>query len=108
MINYHMVIRRCDQGNDIKKALIHNISAVQGKLTAGAEGEIRTRTTVGHYPLKIACLPIPPLRHPIFYLCCYSALGASPGVATGSCVSAAGAGMVIGALSAAGAGTVAC
>jgi len=35
-------------------------------------------------------------------------LGASPGVATGSCVSAAGAGMVIGALSAAGAGTVAC
>ena len=29
----------------------------------GAEGESRTRTTVGHYPLKIACLPIPPLRH---------------------------------------------
>ena len=28
----------------------------------GAEGETRTRTTVGRYPLKIVCLPIPPLR----------------------------------------------
>ena len=26
-----------------------------------AEGGTWTRTTVGHYPLKIACLPIPPL-----------------------------------------------
>jgi hypothetical protein len=29
----------------------------------GAEGETRTRTGVAHYPLKIACLPVPPLRH---------------------------------------------
>ena len=28
----------------------------------GAEGGSRTRTPVGHYPLKIARLPIPPLR----------------------------------------------
>ena len=26
----------------------------------GARGGIRTRTVCGHYPLKIACLPIPP------------------------------------------------
>lgn len=26
----------------------------------GALGETRTRTSYGHYPLKIACLPIPP------------------------------------------------
>ena len=31
-------------------------------LNNGAEGEIRTRTGVAYYPLKIACLPIPPLR----------------------------------------------
>ena len=28
----------------------------------GAEDETRTRTACGHYPLKIACLPVPPLR----------------------------------------------
>ena len=28
----------------------------------GAEGGTRTRTSIAHYPLKIACLPIPPLR----------------------------------------------
>ena len=28
----------------------------------GAEDGTRTHTAVGHYPLKIACLPIPPLR----------------------------------------------
>ena len=27
-----------------------------------AEGRTRTGTTDGHYPLKIACLPVPPLR----------------------------------------------
>jgi hypothetical protein len=32
-------------------------------LKNGAEDETRTRTSVAHYPLKIACLPIPPLRH---------------------------------------------
>jgi hypothetical protein len=29
----------------------------------GADGETRTRTALRHYPLKIACLPIPPRRH---------------------------------------------
>ena len=32
------------------------------QLYSGAEGGSRTRTPVGHYPLKIARLPIPPLR----------------------------------------------
>ena len=32
-------------------------------LNLGADGETRTRTACGHYPLKIACLPIPPRRH---------------------------------------------
>ena len=27
--------------------------------------------SVDHYPLKIACLPIPPPRHKIFYGMCY-------------------------------------
>ena len=51
-----------------KKALNRSITAIQGSAKDGAEGEIRTRTTVGHYPLKIACLPVPPLRHKFFYL----------------------------------------
>ncbi len=34
----------------------------------GAEGGIRTRTGVAHYPLKIACLPVPPLRQQILKL----------------------------------------
>ena len=38
-------------------------AASRGFCVNGAEGEIRTLTTVGHYPLKIACLPVPPLRH---------------------------------------------
>jgi hypothetical protein len=29
----------------------------------GAVGETRTRTVRDHYPLKIACLPIPPRPH---------------------------------------------
>ena len=29
----------------------------------GAEDETRTRTACGHYPLKIACLPVPPFLH---------------------------------------------
>ena len=37
-----------------KKALNRSITAIQGSVKDGAEGEIRTRTTVGHYPLKIA------------------------------------------------------
>jgi len=36
------------------KALNRSITAIQGSIKDGAEGEIRTRTTVGHYPLKIA------------------------------------------------------
>ena len=37
-------------------------------LKYGAEGRSRTGTGVTHYPLKIACLPIPPLRHVnVFY-----------------------------------------
>ena len=28
----------------------------------GAEERIRTSTSKAHYPLKVACLPIPPLR----------------------------------------------
>lgn len=30
------------------------------RLYYGALSETRTRTSYGHYPLKIACLPIPP------------------------------------------------
>ena len=29
----------------------------------GADGGTRTRTSVAYYPLKIACLPIPPHLH---------------------------------------------
>ncbi len=29
----------------------------------GAQGGTRTRTSIGHYPLKIACLPVPPPEH---------------------------------------------
>ena len=29
----------------------------------GADGRSRTGTSIAHYPLKIACLPIPPHRH---------------------------------------------
>ena len=29
----------------------------------GAEERIRTSTSYAHYPLKVACLPVPPLRH---------------------------------------------
>ena len=43
-------------------------------LTNGAEGESRTRTTVGHYPLKTACLPIPPLRQTFFTAVVHSQL----------------------------------
>ncbi len=46
-----------------KKQKACNCSELQALSKNGAEGEIRTRTTVGHYPLKIACLPVPPLRH---------------------------------------------
>ncbi len=46
-----------------KRALNSSLTAIQGSCVDGAEGESRTRTTVGHYPLKIACLPVPPLRH---------------------------------------------
>ncbi len=49
--------------NSQKKAPNRSITATRGFITNGAEGENRTRTTVGHYPLKIACLPVPPLRH---------------------------------------------
>ena len=31
-----------------------------GKLYVGPSDENRTRTIINHYPLKIACLPIPP------------------------------------------------
>ena len=45
-----------------------------GPIYDGAEGETRTRTTVGYYPLKIACLPIPPLRQNLrlfFFTLCF-------------------------------------
>ncbi len=48
-----------------KASLLYQMSNLinsQSKITR-AEGGIRTRTPGGHYPLKIACLPIPPLRH---------------------------------------------
>ena len=63
--------------------------------TDGAEGETRTRTTVGRYPLKIVCLPIPPLRHSIYFEFDFSgvpfgtsepdALEAGIGIVTGVC-----------------------
>ena len=31
----------------------------------GADGGTRTRTSVAYYPLKIACLPVPPHLHNI-------------------------------------------
>lgn len=33
----------------------------------GALGETRTRTSYGHYPLKIACLPIPPPERKLYF-----------------------------------------
>ena len=36
----------------------------------GAEGRTWTGTSKAHYPLKIACLPIPPLRQFDWTLCC--------------------------------------
>lgn len=90
-----------------KKALNRSITAIQGFVKDGAEGEIRTRTTVGHYPLKIACLPVPPLRHISYgvFFCGCSGLGVSPVVVGWDCLlfSAVGRGTVIGAVFAAGA-----
>ena len=89
-----------------KKALNSSITAIQGSIKDGAEGESRTRTTVGHYPLKIACLPIPPLRHLNFYDYFVSVV-LLPDVGVASALFAAGIGIVTGLLSASAAGTVA-
>ena len=35
------------------------------KKDIGAEERIRTSTSNAHYPLKVACLPVPPLRQDI-------------------------------------------
>ena len=37
----------------------------------GALGETRTRTSYGHYPLKIACLPIPPPEQNLYFIAEY-------------------------------------
>ncbi len=41
-------------------------------LNLGADDETRTRTACGHYPLKIACLPIPPRRHIVAATNCFA------------------------------------
>ena len=49
-----------------KKLHIHSKDCsayLMTEIKLGAVGETRTRTALGHYPLKIACLPIPPRRH---------------------------------------------
>src|SRR5690554_119838 len=40
------------------------------ELTNGAEGRTRTGTSIAHHPLKMACLPISPLRLKLLHLTC--------------------------------------
>ena len=52
----------------IKKASPENGITIpfSGDTFVSADGETRTRTGVAHYPLKIACLPVPPHPHLIY------------------------------------------
>ncbi len=75
-----------------KKALIARKS-YKGFSMLGAEEGIRTPTPGGHHPLKMACLPIPPLRHMDSHSCGVSSKGVSAGAgeSAGAAGSAAGA-----------------
>lgn len=54
--------------NRISQLIKQSITCVIDQPFTGAEGGTRTRTLIEHHPLKMACLPIPPLRpHPNYY-----------------------------------------
>ena len=47
----------------IPRQSVHIIHTSQLQINIGTDGRTRTGTALGHHPLKVACLPIPPHRH---------------------------------------------